>query len=183
MADLGSLGGAFGVVNWMNQRGQVVGRSDLKGDSTFHPYLSENGKPMRDLGTLGGDNGEAYSINDSGVVVGRADEVGNAAHHAFLWKAGEQMKDLGVPDGDTCSTALSINAQDQVVGDSGICGVGGHAFLWEEGGMVNLQDLVIPGSALQVTEADYINDRGEIACIGTLPDGNSHACLLIPSAD
>ncbi len=182
MIDLGTLGGNFGVADWMNDRGQVVGGSDLKGDTTGHPYLSDQGGQMQDLGTLGGDNGEAFSINDAGVVVGRADLPGSGAHHAFLWKRGHKMEDLGVPQGDTCSTALSVNIHNQVVGDSGVCGVGGHAFLWENGGpMVSLQRLVIPGSELQVTDADFINDRGEIACIGTVADGNSHACLLIPT--
>jgi probable HAF family extracellular repeat protein len=182
MIDLGSLGGNFGVADWMNNRGQVVGGSALKGDGMFHPYFWERGKGMKDLGTLGGDSGEAFAINDDGFVVGRADVAGNSAHHAFLWKQGSRMKDLGTPTGDTCSTALSINSSNQVVGDSGICGVGGHAFLWENGSpMVNLQDLVIPGSDLLVTDANYINDRGEIACLATLPDGNTHACLLIPT--
>ena len=182
MIDLGSLGGNFGVADWMNNRGQVVGGSALEGDSMFHPYFWERGRAMMDLGTLGGDNGEALAINEDGFVVGRADIAGNSAHHAFLWKQGSRMKDLGTPTGDTCSTAFSINASNQVVGDSGICGIGGHAFLWENGGpMVNLQNLVIPGSDLLVTDANYINDRGEIACSATLPDGSTHACLLIPT--
>jgi probable HAF family extracellular repeat protein len=182
MIDLGSLGGNSGVADWMNNRGQVVGGSNLEGDSMIHPYFWERGKAIKDLGTLGGDNGEAFAINDDGFVVGRADIAGNSAHHAFLWKQGSRMKDLGTPKGDTCTTALSINASNQVVGDSGICGVGGHGFMWENGGpIVNLQDLVIPGSDLLVTGANYINDRGEIACLGTVPDGSTHACLLIPT--
>src|SRR5262249_4027027 len=145
-------------------------------------YLWERGRPMKDLGTLGGTNGEAFAINDAAVVVGRADVAGNSSHHAFLWKQGSRMKDLGTPQGDTCSTALSINLSNQVVRDSGLCGIGGHAFLWENGGpMVKLQDLVVPGSDLQVTDANFIDDRGEIACMATLPDGNSHACLLVPT--
>jgi uncharacterized membrane protein len=41
MIDLGTLGGNFGVADWMNNRGQVVGGSDLKGDTTGHPFLSD----------------------------------------------------------------------------------------------------------------------------------------------
>lgn len=182
MTDIGSLGGNFGLANWMNSSGQVVGVSDLEGDLTFHPYVWGKGRPLRDLGTLGGDNGAAFSINDAGAVVGNADITGSQAHHAFLWQPGRPMRDLGTPDGDTCSTAYSVNSHMQVVGNSGICGIGGHAFLWENGGPpVNLENLVLPGSELEVSEADYINDRGEIVCSGFLPTGESHACLLIPT--
>src|SRR5450432_2458534 len=56
MVDIGTLGGAFGLVDDLNNRGQVVGPMDLAGDQTFHPYLWEHGK-LSDLGTFGGSNG------------------------------------------------------------------------------------------------------------------------------
>jgi probable HAF family extracellular repeat protein len=122
MTDLGTLGGVFGNADWINNRGQIVGASDLAGDLTSHPFLWDpRNSQMVDLGTVGGDNGEAFSVNDEGVVVGRADVPGSQAHHAFRWKKGA-MQDLGTPDDDTCNTALSINSAGQVVGDSGICG-------------------------------------------------------------
>jgi hypothetical protein len=34
-----------------------------------------------------------------------------------------------------------------------------------------------------LVDADYINDRGEIACHGYLPNGDTHAVLLIPQGD
>lgn len=178
MLDLGSLGGTLGFANALNDRGEVVGSSDLPGDQIFHPFLSSGGI-IRDLGTLGGDSGEAFWINDVGEVVGRADVPGSQAHHAFLWKQGV-MTDLGTPDGDMCSTALALNARTQVVGDSGICGVGGHAFLWENGSIVDLSDLFLPGPNLRVIDVGFINDRAEIAAQGVLPNGDHHAVLLIP---
>lgn len=179
LLDLGTLGGTYGFPNGINNRGEVVGQSNLVGDSNYHPFLWKRGVLM-DLGTFGGDKGFASSVNDIGEVVGRAELPGNQIHHAFLWKHGT-MIDLGIPPGGgPCSTAYSINSKGQVAGDSGICNVGGPPFLWEHGVIYNLNDLVLPGSDLTLVDVDTINDRGEIACTGVLADGNPHACVLIP---
>lgn len=179
LLDLGTLGGTYGFPNGINNRGQVVGQSNLTGDTTFHPFHWSRGA-LSDLGTLGGDNGFASSVNDAGEVVGRADLPGSQVHHAFLW-TNHTMTDLGIPPGGgPCSTAYSINSRGQVVGDSGICNVGGPPFLWERGVIYNLIDLVLPGSNLTLADVDTINDRGEIACTGVLANGNQHACLLVP---
>ena len=71
MLDLGSLGGTSGCAIFLNNRGQVVGYSNLAGDLTFHPFLWDRGL-LTDLGTFGGDNGMAFSINEGGHVVGRS---------------------------------------------------------------------------------------------------------------
>ena len=46
--------------------------------------------------------------------------------------------------------------------------------------MVDLNDLVVDGPDIQVAFAYTINDRGEIAGLGFLPNGDEHAVLLIP---
>ena len=103
------------------------------------------------------------------------------------------MTDLGSADGDPCSGADSINSRGQIVGESQASdGSGGcvvqftHALLWENGGPgVDLNTLIPPGSAMQLTGAFWINDRGEITGRG-LPlgcgdvDTCGHAYLLIP---
>src|SRR5713101_4892161 len=61
MLDLGTLGGTSADVRSLNQRGQVVGLSNLTGDLTFHPFLWSKGQ-LIDLGTLGGDTGETNWI-------------------------------------------------------------------------------------------------------------------------
>jgi probable HAF family extracellular repeat protein len=184
MRDLGTLGGVYGFPNWMNNRGQVVGQSDLAGDQSAHPFLSNPDRPMKDLGTLGGNNGTAFWVNDAGEVVGQADLPGSGTqlHDGFLWKHG-RMIDLGTVDGDPCSRALSINSQGQIAGASTNCTEYQHAFLWERGIMVDLNMLVQPRSALRVREGDDINDRGEIAGKAVLPNGDVHAVLLIPDGD
>jgi probable HAF family extracellular repeat protein len=185
MVDLGTLGGAFGFSNDVNERGQVVGQSDLAGDLVNHPFFWDHGV-LTDLGTLGGDNGEATALNDAGQVIGSADLPGSQAHHAFLWEHGK-MTDLGTVDGDPCSNESAINSRGQIVGTTVNCeGVPLHAFLWENGGpMVDLQSLVLSGSSLTLLIAGDINDLGEIVGKGLPPGcGNYHTCghdvLLIP---
>jgi probable HAF family extracellular repeat protein len=181
--DLGTLGGTIGTPWWMNNRGQVVGTSNLAGDAIHHGFLWSRGT-ITDLGTLGGDLSEGYSINDSGVAVGRADVPGSLTHHGvrWTWKHGVMtITDFGVIGGDACSTAYSINSDGVIVGDAGICGVGGRAWLWENSGpMVDLNTLALPGSGLHLRDARLINDRGEIVCTGVLPSGDQHAVLLVP---
>ena len=180
MIDVGSLGGTYGLPNGLNQRGQVVGNSNLAGDGMHHAFLWEPGAAIKDLGTLGGNNSEAVSVNDAGEVVGRSDLAGSPIHHAVLWKNGA-ITDLGIPPrGGPCSTAYSINSRGQIVGDSGICNVGGPPFLWEKDAIYNLNDLVLSGSDITLHDVDQINDRGEIACSAVLANGDMHACLLVP---
>jgi len=182
MRDLGTLGGTLSFTNGLNDRGQVVGQSNLLGDLVFHPFLWDRGA-LTDLGTLGGDNGFATVINEKGEVTGRADVPGSKAHHGFLWTDGV-MTDLGTVNGTPCSTGYAINQSGQIVGTSGICGNPGYAFLWENRGpAVDLNLLVAPGSGLEMTEAVGINDSGEISGIGTVSTGDVHAYLLIPDGE
>jgi probable HAF family extracellular repeat protein len=134
---------------------------------------------------LGGNNGQANWLSDAGDVVGKADLPGPLpqTHDAFLWKNGV-MTDLGTQDGDPCSNALNINSKGQIVGGSSDCFTFLHAFLWEHGGpMIDLNTFVPPDSDLTLTEATFINDRGEIGAQAVLPNGDSHAVLLIPCGE
>jgi probable HAF family extracellular repeat protein len=195
MIDIGTFGGTCGITNAINNRGQVAGQSYLAGNLTAHAFLwQKSGHPqLKDLGTLGGDNASALWIDDAGDVVGYADLPPNppgctgltCVHHGVLWKHG-MMTDLGSVDGDTCSRALSINARGQIVGfTAAVCGGNAtHGFLWENGGpAVDLNTLVPPGSGLALSQPTYINDRGEIAGMGVLPSGDTHAFVLIPCGE
>jgi probable HAF family extracellular repeat protein len=183
LVDIGTFGGTCGQAIFINNRGQVVGTSNLAGNQATHAFLWESGT-LKDIGTLGGVNAQADWISDSGLIVGRADvSMQNTIHHAFLWKNGA-MTDLGVLDPWPCSTALSVNSKGQVIGDTGICNVGGGPNFYSQDGqpMVDINTLVLPGSDLQILDLFSINERGEIAGGALTPDGDEHAIVLIPAS-
>jgi probable HAF family extracellular repeat protein len=191
MIDLGTLGGtlAGSVLNNMlggiNKSGEVIGESNLGGDLTFHPFLWTEAGGMQDLGTLGGNTGTAMAINDAGEVFGFADLAGSGAqvHHATLWRNGA-ITDLGTLHGDCYSEAWAVNSSGQIVGNSGSCDqTTSRAVLWGDGGLIDLNRFVPPGSNLQLALAFAINDHGEIGGLASLPNGHQHAFLLTPCDD
>ncbi|HLY17538.1 MAG TPA: hypothetical protein VKR61_09945, partial [Bryobacteraceae bacterium] len=91
--DLGTLGGTgLGPTPFngnqaldLNNRGQVVGSSDLKGDANFHAFLWTRETGMQDLGTVPGDaNSVAIGINGAGQVVGVSLDPTLTYFRAFL---------------------------------------------------------------------------------------------------
>ena len=181
MIDLGSLGGPTGFANYLNNRGQVVGQMDLP--AVFHPFLWDRGT-LTDLGSFPGAGfyGSASWINEAGDTVGWADN--NIDDFPALWEHG-MIRNLGTVGGDTCGYANAINSKGQIVGKSGPClGVAAHAFLWEPGGpVVDLNTLVHSASGAHLNIALFINERGEIAAQGLLPNGDQHAFLLTPCGE
>jgi probable HAF family extracellular repeat protein len=175
MRDLGTLGGTQSLTNWLNNSGEVVGQDDIAGDQAFHPFLWD-GHQLRDLGTLGGDFGGANHVNDAGDVTGWATVPGNSTAHAFLWKGGV-MTDLTGASSSQCTVAEASNNRDQVVGNT--CDEQ-DALLWAGGKQYDLNSVVAP-SGVHLIAADWINDRGQIVAVGTLPDGNQHVFLLTPT--
>jgi probable HAF family extracellular repeat protein len=102
VTDLGTLGGMmFNAGNAINNKGQVVGQSDLPGDTATHAFFWQNDKGMIDLGTLPTPNpisgmpdsiSIANDINEKGQVVGASCDA-NFNCRPFLWENGV-MKDL-----------------------------------------------------------------------------------------
>ena len=179
MFDLGTLGsGHFSYPNWMNLWGQTAGNS-APADYWYHGFVWDGGR-MRDLGTpLGGDFSTANWINDAGQIVGDASFSGDQTWHAVTWTNG-RATDMGVIAGDTCSDAESINASGLIVGNSGNCSEDVHGFLWQNGVMYDLNTLIPPGSNLALVDPLDVNDNGEITGGASLPDGTTHAFLMIP---
>jgi probable HAF family extracellular repeat protein len=133
---LGSLGGtgALGPGNFaseINNRGQVVGASDLPGDKTYHGFLWSEKTGILDLGTLLGDAASsALGINDDGNVVGVSLDA-DFNPRAFLRREG-RMIDLNqlAPDSPLyLLIAHGINSSGEIIG-FGVNSIGDvHAYL------------------------------------------------------
>jgi probable HAF family extracellular repeat protein len=185
MRDLGTLGGTFGMAVLINNSGQVMGQSNQVGDSVMHGFSWERGV-LTDLGSLFGGDVEVWWLNDVGEIVGSSKYPGGSPRHGFLWRKGV-MTDLGTLDPDCSpmfsnSVAFAINSKEQIVGNSG-CETTGvvAAVLWEKGGpAIDLNTLIPSNSDMQLVVGASINERGEIAGVGVLPDEDLRAFLLIP---
>ena len=100
----------------------------------------------------------------------------------MLFSEKEVLTDLGTLGTD--STAWAINSGGQVVGASYVTPGTIHAFLWEKGiGIVDLNNLIPPGSGFYLESAYYLNDRGQISGNAILDNGQERAYLLTPCDD
>jgi probable HAF family extracellular repeat protein len=135
--DLGNLGGTTGqaggnIAYDINNQGQVVGNSDLPGDTTYHAFLWSRGTGMQDLGTLSGDAASVgISINDAGSVVGASMDA-SFNSRAIVWEKG-LMTDLNTLIAGASPLYLlfgcSINSRGEITG-LGLTGTGEiHTYL------------------------------------------------------
>ncbi len=121
--DLGNLGGTGGIAGnhacAINNRGQIVGHSELRNDTSFHGFLWSKETRMQDLGTLAGDYASiAVGINDRGTVVGASLDA-NFNSRAYVWENGG-MTDLNtLVHGSSALYLLlaqAINDRGEIVG-------------------------------------------------------------------
>ena len=179
MTDLGTLGshtaGWWNVASGINKFGVVVGTSyDASGN--FFGFTWANGK-MTKMGTLGGSWSQAYAINNKGQITGLA-YTANGSGHAFI-TSGTKLIDLGTFAGSTSTTwGFGINNLGVVVGQSTFQNTY-HAFVFSGGKIKDLNKQIPAGSGWTLTEADGINDAGQIVGMG-LKNGQQHAYLLTP---
>lgn len=171
----------------MNEQGQFVTEVEDRDDEGYpgyaHYFLWSRRKlfpitPTPALVPGGGGRLSINGLNDSGAVIGRA-AVSSVGITGFVWQAGK-FTNLQAPTGYS-SDAFGINNGGQVVGSfsTGANDKRGYditrAFLWQNGRMTDLNTLLPARSGWVFTEADAINDRGQIVCAG-----NKGACLLTP---
>ena len=136
VTDLGNLGGTGGIAGnhacAINNRGQVVGHSELTNDATFHGFLWTRATGMQDLGTLPGDYASlSLGINDRGEVVGASLDA-NFNPRAFVWENGV-MTDLNtlIPANSALylQFAYSINSSGAITGGAVTSSGNSHGFL------------------------------------------------------
>lgn len=148
-----------------------------------------------------------YGINDNGQVVGTM-RNDNSKDVGFVWTDlnADNVMDWddadndGVFDADETSEeiarftadpagiggsegnlfARSMNNLGQVVG--GYATADRYAFVWDaEHGVRNLNDLIDPALGLTISQAEAINDLGQIAAYARYAgDNNEHLVLLTP---
>ena len=164
-----------------NDLGEVAGFSgNCKSNTMAHALIWIGGRVIK-LPTLGGEmNNAGQKVNRFGDVAGFSDLPGEVGPHAVLWRNGF-AHDLGTLPGDALSYAIGVNDFDQVVGQSCDADNNCSAFLWQDGEMWNLNGLVASESGLYMTEADGINNLGEI--VGSMTqfsNGNTPAYLAVP---
>jgi probable HAF family extracellular repeat protein len=131
--DLGSLGGNKNTATAINDRGDVIGASNLRGDKTTHAFLWTRERGIKDLGTVGADVSSTAApkkaINNKRQVVGAscstADPISglfSGKCRAFLWQD-NVMKDLNAlipadsnPDQLHLFLAFGINDAGEIAG-------------------------------------------------------------------
>jgi len=159
MTDIGTLGGDNSTARAINDKGQIVGWSDLPGhyfpSPPEHAFLYSGGA-MTDIGTLGGSRSDALGINANEQIVGWSYITGDTTSHAFLYSGG-MMTDIGTLGGYE-SYATSINDSGQIVGSSTTSDGHRYAFLYSNGSMIDLG--AFPG--FLDSYARSINDNGQV---------------------
>jgi probable HAF family extracellular repeat protein len=140
MRSLGTLGGENSGAQSINNRGEVVGISEIR-NGRPRAFLWRPGDGMQGLGTLGGPESFAEDINDATQVVGSS-QTADGNFHAFLWTVARGMEDLGTLGGQS-SGATGISETGVVVGISSTAAGTDEAFLWTRGG--GMRSLGSPG--------------------------------------
>ena len=185
------VGHADGKALDVNDLGQVVGYVTAACDvpnGNAHPYLwlpePALGLPAgaHDLlaGTNDGFETFAAAINDHGEIVGYRTEDFND-YQPWIWRDGT-FEPLPLPAGAVSARANDLNDAGQIVGASGADLVGPfRAVLWERGQVLDLNELIPPGTDWILETANGINQPGQIAGSGLL-SGERRAFLLSPAS-
>lgn len=122
--NLGNLGGTGGIAGnhacAINNRGEIVGHSELANDTTFHAFLWTKDKhKMEDLGTAPGDYASlGLGINDRGTIVGASLDT-SFTPRAVIWNQGS-IADLNTVIHGSSNLHLllasSINDRGEIAG-------------------------------------------------------------------
>ena len=176
-----TLGGSQGEADYINNNGQIAGKSNLPGDGISQAYYSADGTSIVSL-HLGATNSTFRSsttgMNASGQVIGSG-ALGSGfspVQHGFVYTPGDtQATDLGTLNNFAGSSdAEGINAAGNVVGQSDIASNQHHAYLDVlVGSTWVMTDLGTLNGGLGNSTATAINDYGQIVGTASTASGTS----------
>jgi probable HAF family extracellular repeat protein/predicted outer membrane repeat protein len=167
------------IASKINPAGHVIGQAEYS-TGNYHAFFYD-GISMLDLGALPGQTqSEALAVSKNDIVVGYSSNTGGDPHASlgFIWDAAGGMRHLGTLPPQDGSPAWSVphdvNSNGVVVGASS-----GRAFILLGGVMYDLNALVngLPTGAT-LTDAEGINDAGQIVATATFPDNTTRAVYL-----
>lgn len=177
MIDLNPLfGQTYSDAADINDSGAIVGAARFAGSSIIHGFILQNGVVTKvgppEITT------EAGSINNSGQVAGGAYFDGFHEHPMKYFDG--QMTDLGLLNQAIGGTATAINDAGVIVGYCAMSSNPTRAFIYTNGQMIDLNNLLAPGSGWTIEEANDINAAGKIAATARDAQAHKHAVLLTP---
>lgn len=129
------------------------------------------------LPDLGGTHSRANDVANNGMIVGAATLPAGGNYHAYMIPPGQSPVNLDTLNGQR-SEATATNG-DAVVGFVQLPTDDFHAFIYRNNDMVDLNDLIPPGSGWVLAGASGINRYGQI-CGSGKKDGVDAAFVLTP---
>ena len=171
------LGGSLNsTVTGLNDRGQVVGTSQVGNTGLVHPFIWSKQAGLFDLLPLDdAPFAEALDVNNYGVAVGDSYRASGMSlpFHAVRWTAPGSRLDLGSL-GTGQSFAVAINDAGLIAGTSILSPDVFHAFAWTpDTGLIDIGTL----GGGNLSEARAVSELGEIAGNAIIANGRSHAFL------
>jgi probable HAF family extracellular repeat protein len=157
---LAPFNGYYNTAIAINNNGDVIGNSAVKGGNEQYAYLYADGT-AQDFSAMGGNFLRVTDINNARQI------IGNKEGRAILFSNGTNQ-DLGLLPGTTESFASQINASGMVLGLSHIPGnlESGRSFLYSEGSLKDLSSV----SGCTKSSFTALNDAGQLGgtCDGRL---------------
>ncbi|HZM00207.1 MAG TPA: hypothetical protein VFD43_08150 [Planctomycetota bacterium] len=170
----------------VSETGDVVGRRWAGVDIQAFRWRAGDLVVLPDLGP---NNAQAVGISPNGRVAGFAESPVTGRGHAVVWEPDGSLTDLGPyesPAGPASAQANDVNDAGIAVGTAYIDPVSEitYAMVWRGAGAEDLNFFIPPGSGWTLSEAQAVNDRGEIVGFGTKSGaGGVRAFRLRPDCD
>lgn len=190
--DLGTTPGGQAYGYSITEIGRIIGKAKFVSGGPFHAFLlpqeSFTMSLAVDLGTLGGIASEAWDVDDGSGTAGRSQNSAGYWRAFYLplnctvLSASYELPPLpSVTRTDYTSAAYGVNKVGHVVGTAQNQGLMSRAFVYKpgQGGMIDLNTQLAPGSPWILTQAQAINDAGIMVGSGTY-NGQSTSWIIYP---